>query len=167
MRSWRRTATAALMVAAATACAGVRRKARQARAMTNCMLSHQAVPGVGSVARASARGARAPPPPAPPRRRRPPTPPPPPPRPPPPPPPPPPPAGPVPPPALQPGEHLTADSIHVIIGAVRLPLLRGLILLRDGVGAQDRGHQVQWALLIQLQDGLQLAQFGRRLQAVT
>src|SRR3990170_1958448 len=151
MRSWRPTAAAALMVAAATACAGVRRRARQARAMTNCMLSHQAVPGLRSVASASSPPARRISPagacsawPSPKgvqgsaaqalefvgvdfeREAQPPgglqnpaglgqiegahlaedvykwqrTP-----------------AGLLPPPALQPGEHLTADSIYVIIGA--------------------------------------------------
>ena len=46
-------AAAALIVAAAIACAGVRRKNRQAKASENCRFSHQAVPGLRSVARAS------------------------------------------------------------------------------------------------------------------
>src|SRR5512136_3410567 len=53
IRLARRMAWAALMVAAAMAWAGVSFRVRQARAMTNCMDSHQAVPGLQSVARAS------------------------------------------------------------------------------------------------------------------
>ncbi len=53
MLSARPIAAAALIVAAAMAWAGVRRRKRQARAITNCMLSHQAVPGLRSLAIAS------------------------------------------------------------------------------------------------------------------